>query len=33
LSWLAEEVEPLYASGQGRPSIDPEAAVRRFSVA
>lgn len=28
LSWLAEEVAPLYAAGQGRPSIDPEAAVR-----
>jgi transposase len=28
LSWLAEEVGALYAAGQGRPSIDPEAAVR-----
>jgi len=28
LSWLAAEVEPLYAAGQGRPSIDPEVAVR-----
>jgi len=28
LSWLAGEVGPLYAAGQGRPSIDPEAAVR-----
>lgn len=28
LSWLGDEVGPLYAAGQGRPSIDPEAAVR-----
>jgi len=28
LSWLAAEVGPLYAPGQGRPSIDPEVAVR-----
>jgi len=28
LSWLAAEVEPLYATGQGRPSIDPEVGVR-----
>jgi transposase len=28
LSWLADEVGALYAAGQGRPSIDPEAAVR-----
>ena len=28
LSWFAAEVEPLYAAGQGRPSIDPEVAVR-----
>jgi len=28
LSWLAAEVGPLYAAGQGRPSIDPEVAVR-----
>jgi len=28
LSWLAEEVSELYSESQGRPSIDPEAAVR-----
>lgn len=28
LSWLAAEVAPLYAAGQGRPSIDPQVAVR-----
>jgi len=28
LSWLAGEVGSLYAAGQGRPSIDPEVAVR-----
>jgi transposase len=28
LSWLGGEVGPLYAAGQGRPSIDPEVAVR-----
>ena len=28
LSWLREEVADLYSANQGRPSIDPEAAVR-----
>jgi transposase len=28
LSWLREEVADLYSSDRGRPSIDPEAAVR-----
>lgn len=28
LSWLREEVRELYSETQGRPSIDPEAAVR-----
>lgn len=28
LSWLPDEVSDLYASGIGRPGIDPEAAVR-----
>lgn len=28
LSWLHEEVAEVYASGVGRPAIDPEAAVR-----
>lgn len=28
LSWLAAEVGPLYAAGEGRPSIDPQVAVR-----
>lgn len=28
LSWLREEVKELYCTGNGRPSIDPEAAVR-----
>lgn len=28
LSWLREEVRGLYEEGMGRPSIDPEAAVR-----
>jgi transposase len=28
LSWLHEEVTEVYASGVGRPAIDPEAAVR-----
>ena len=28
LSWLREEVRDLYSDTQGRPSIDPEAAVR-----
>ena len=28
LSWLGAEVSALYAAGQGRPSIDPEVAVR-----
>ena len=28
LSWLRDEVKDLYSSFQGRPSIDPEAAVR-----
>jgi transposase len=28
LSWLRKEVEPLYCNDNGRPGIDPEAAVR-----
>ena len=28
LSWLREEVAPLYDGDQGRPGIDPEVAVR-----
>jgi transposase len=28
LSWLRKEVRPLYDQSQGRPSIDPEAALR-----
>ena len=28
LSWLRKEVADLYCSNNGRPSIDPEAAVR-----
>ena len=28
LSWLRDEVRGLYNVSQGRPSIDPEAAVR-----
>lgn len=28
LSWLGDEVRDLYSEWQGRPSIDPEIAVR-----
>lgn len=28
LSWIRSDVQDLYSAGNGRPSIDPEAALR-----